>query len=798
MRGPAIVSNGNKQTNLLLTQLHQSSLQIKKQFALIQFSDELFTSYQLLFHNNPKSEDLMDFFAQGIPFVYFFHHILITENKKDAWDQLNRILSHPDIRALWDVLQDQNGNFSPNLASITMFSVTFESISLSALYETFLSLWSKTERQARGAFYTPSPLIRYILQGIHEILQTHFQMTLGISDPRVSLIDPSAGCLNFLRELLLMSNQFFPIDWASKSTMMYDLNATALFLGLLDILYLQLKINQKINVLPKLIQNNFLSKPVLSIPHSSVPIILGNPPYCGLSTNTDPGILQLIHDYFRCNGQPLAEKNPKWLQDDYVKFIRKAEADIVQHGNGIIAFVTNHAFLDNPTFRGMRAHLLHSFSEIYVLNLHGNRKKHERCPDGSKDENVFKIQQGVTIVFFILKPDISHRHLSSNLFYAELWGAKNDKLTWLQTHEFARTPWVALIPSSPLYLFIPIPESSDTPLSTVYPTNYMDFVPLHDIFYMNSPGIVTANDGFTIRPTPNEMWDHIQTIFQMSESEIRQKFSIHNAQDWQLEKALNDLHRDHQPDPSKVVPIHYRPFDRRYTYFTGKSAGFIGRPRTALMQTMLQIPGNYAFIAQKRKEFPKDYAHFFVVGEIAEHGLLSPKETCYIFPRFLLSDDGHATIRSNIRSEFRDRLSLLFQSGITDDEIFDFVYGLGCSAKFRRKYEFWLSQDFPRIPFPTTKIEFDRVAAIGQKLRGLHLFKTDPPGYYSIDQIDSIIENTPKELQFTIGGYRVLEYWLKKEKKSGRNQGDRVHFLRILNIIAETLSLQEQLDRGLK
>jgi predicted helicase len=127
-------------------------------------------------------------------------------------------------------------------------------------------------------------------------------------------------------------------------------------------------------------------------------VILGNPPYSGHSSNKGQWISEKIKDYY-----PPNEKNVKWLQDDYVKFIRFAQEKIDENGEGVVGFITNNSYLDNPTFRGMRQSLMKSFDEIYILNLHGNVMKNEKCPDGSKDENVFNIRQGVAVTFFIKK-----------------------------------------------------------------------------------------------------------------------------------------------------------------------------------------------------------------------------------------------------------------------------------------------------------------------------------------------------------------------------------------------------------
>ena len=141
----------------------------------------------------------------------------------------------------------------------------------------------------------------------------------------------------------------------------------------------------------------------------------------GISTpnNKSQWICEKIKDYY-----PPNEKNVKWLQDDYVKFIRFAQEKIDENGEGVVGFITNHAYLDNPTFRVMRKSLMESFDEIYILDLHGNAMKGEKCPDGSKDENVFDIRQGVAIAFFVKKRD---KEQECKVHYSVLCGLREEK-----------------------------------------------------------------------------------------------------------------------------------------------------------------------------------------------------------------------------------------------------------------------------------------------------------------------------------------------------------------------------------
>src|SRR5690606_13668388 len=196
-----------------------------------------------------------------------------------------------------------------------------------------------------------------------------------------------------------------------------------------------------------------------------VMVVLGNPPYSGHSPNTGDWITRLLRgedtltgrpteSYFEVDGEPLGEKNPKWLNDDYVKFVRMAQEQIARTGQGVLAFVTNHGFLDNPTFRGMRQSLMTAFDRLYVLDLHGNAKKKETAPGGGRDENVFDIMQGVAISVFVRLPE--HSVAAAEVYHADLWGALADKYDTLDAGDVTTTGWTRLDPRTPFYLFKPV------------------------------------------------------------------------------------------------------------------------------------------------------------------------------------------------------------------------------------------------------------------------------------------------------------------------------------------------------
>jgi len=409
-------------------------------------------------------------------------------------------------------------------------------------------------------------------------------------------------------------------------------------------------------------------------------VILGNPPYSGHSSNIGDWILGLIEDYKQVDGKPLGEKNPKWLQDDYVKFLRFAQWKIEQAGRGLVGMITNHGYLDNPTFRGMRQSLMRTFDDIYVLDLHGNSLKKESCPDGNPDQNVFDIRQGVAVAFFIKrggtqKNDAAVRH-------ADLWGTREPKYAWLSDHDLKHTDWVELKPGSPFYLFV----TRDNALEA----GYHRFFSVPELFPVNSVGIVTARDGLTIHWSPDEAWKTV-TVFSRMEPELaRQGYMLgKDAQDWKVALAQKDL-LDSGPTREKIVPVLYRPFDVRHTYYTGHSQGFICRPRPEVMRHML-AGENVALITPKQH---KDEFGALTTDAIGAHKSVAAYDINYYFPLYLYPSAHRGDLfahhepserRPNVNPALVQVLAEAYGRVPTPEEIFHYVYAVLYAPAYRVK-----------------------------------------------------------------------------------------------------------------
>lgn len=443
-------------------------------------------------------------------------------------------------------------------------------------YETFLAEYDPETREKRGVYYTPEPVVSYIVRSLNHILKKYFSRPEGLASQTETVLDPAAGTLTFLAEATKLAvSEFisrygegakadFIRDHILRNFYAFELMMAPYAVGHLKMSFLLEELGYRFQKDDrfKLYLTNTLEMEELA--QSSLPgmaslseeshlagkvkketpilAIMGNPPYSGHSANKGRWINELLkkgyilpdgqkdEGYYKVDGQPLGEKNPKWLQDDYVKFIRFAQWKIDQMGEGVIGFITNHSYLDNPSFRGMRQSLMRSFDEIYILDLHGNSLKKEKCPNGSKDENVFDIRQGVAIALFIKKKGAKQ---VSKVYHSELWGLREDKYRWLRENDITTTDWKEIYPKSEFYLFIPREE--------ILLKKYQKFLKINEIFPVNSVGIVTARDNLTIKWSPDEVWKTVVNFSKMDPELARQAYKLgEDAKDWKVELAQKD------------------------------------------------------------------------------------------------------------------------------------------------------------------------------------------------------------------------------------------------------------------
>ena len=449
-------------------------------------------------------------------------------------------------------------------------------------------------------------------------------------------------------------------------------------------------------------------------------VVMGNPPYAGMSANKGKWINNLLKKgysrsdgskddgYYTVDSKPLGEKNPKWLQDDYVKFIRFAQWKIDKSGEGIVGFITNHSYLDNPTFRGMRESLLDSFDRIYILNLHGNALKKEKCPDGSKDENVFDIRQGVSIVLFVKNSKFKDK----KVFYADLYGVREEKYLWLDRHIINNVKWQEIKPISPYYFFIP----KDISLLE----EYEKFWKITDIMPVNVLGFQTHRDHFAIDYNENVLHNRISDLRgnEYTDDEIRNIYNLKDSPGWKLSIARQQLRND-KDWQQHFIRCLYRPFDWRSCYF---STVVMDRPRRELINNVAK-KDNLCF-GIGRQVFQGPFRHSIVSSEPIEANATQPANGCAVFPLYLYpTKSKEERRRPNINPELFRKLCDLFEEEPAPEEIFYYIYAILHSLKYRNRYAEFLRRDFPRIKFVVDYDKFKQLSNLGKELADLHLMK---------------------------------------------------------------------------
>ena len=661
-------------------------------------------------------------------------------------------------------------------------------------YETFLAEYDPATREKRGVYYTPEPVVSYIVRSLHNVLKEHFKRADGLANESVTVLDPAAGTLTFLAEAAKLAVEEFVSKYGEggkenfiKEHILDNLYAFELMMapyavGHLKMSFLLEELGYKLleddrfklyltNTLEmeELVQTELPGMSSLSEEshlagkvkkEQPILVILGNPPYSGISANLSEKettitkgntyvtnyqiqedkvngyyklisqtkkarreikkkqktwIGELIEHYKIIDGQWLKEKNPKWLQDDYVKFIRFSQWKINQAGEGVLGFITNHSYLDNPTFRGMRQSLMSSFNELYILDLHGNSLKKEKCPDGSKDENVFDIQQGVAIALFIKRKG---ENKECKVYNSEIWGLRKKKNDWLLENDVKTTNWKKVSPKSEFYLFIPRDER--------LLESYEKYPKITEIFPLNSVGIVTARDNLTIKWTSYEILQTVLNFSKLDSELARLAYNLgEDVRDWKVELAQKDL-IDSGLDSNKIVPILYRPFDVRYTYYTGKSRGFHCMPRPGVMRHMMT--GENIALITSRMTKGETFKHAQVTKNIAEVICMSPKTSNngFVFPLYKkdLFNNSEEKRIPNISPKLFTVLSEVYKKEPTPEEIFYYIYAILYSNIYRTKYAEFLKLDFPRIPFIKEYQIFGKMAEHGRRLVDLHLLKS--------------------------------------------------------------------------
>lgn len=775
-----------------------------------------------------------------------FNHIAGPDlDDRIAWivDDLAQLLDEADMAA---VLQDF-GKRTKREDPVVHF------------YETFLKEYDPKMREMRGVYYTPEPVVSYIVRSVDYLLRERFNRSPGLADANTLMLDPAAGTGTFLYTAIKLihdrlAEQGQSGTWNDYVTrhllprlfgfelLMAPYAIAHLKLGLqLQELGYEFASDQRLgvyltNTLEEAIQRSetlfvqFIADEANAAARikndEPIMVVMGNPPYSGHSANKGEWIRRLVEDYKR--GYPELSKpaQAKWLQDDYVKFLRFGQWRIEHTGQGILAFVTNHTYLDSSTFQGMRQQLMNAFTDIYVLDLHGNTNKLERAPDGGVDRNVFDIRQGVAIGIFVKEEG---KDGPAKVHHADLWGEQDGKYRWLGEQGIETTEWTELSPSSPFFLFTP----QDTALLIEYDGGWA--VPR--IFSENgdaAPGIVTTQDEFAISWNADETEEKVERfILTRSEAEARGIWRLCSQSQWNYQRAKAELAKGGWRQ--QIRPILYRPFDVRSTVVDPNVAVHL---RARVTRHMLH-GANVALITSRMTK-GETFRHAQVTRHIAEVICMSSKTSnngflfpLYLYPsdqevasRLYRADDRRPNLNPELTAELEQRLGLTFvpdgrgdlQTAFGPEDVFHYVYAILHSPAYRSRYAQFLKIDFPRVPLTSDRRLFATLARKGAELVTLHLMESPAPGQVvatfpvgGTNEVEKVRYSEPKKRVWInkaqyfegmepevggvhVGGYQVCEKWLKGRKGRKLSYDDVSHYQKIVVALKETIRVMGEID----
>ena len=734
-------------------------------------------------------------------------------------------------------------------------------------YETFLAEYDPQRRVDRGVYYTPPQVISYIVRSVDSLLKTELNRPDGLADDNTLILDPATGTGGFLLTVLehiqaSVTQTYGTAEWQQyvnaelvKRLFGFELLVAPYTIAHLKLslflqaqgwraderlrVYLTNTLEQPAEMQPPLPFAEFITdeaNAALSVKRDEpLLVILGNPPYPQDSANPsqdNEGNLTflgtLIEDYTPTDGELLGIRDQKkFLQSDYVKFIRWAQWRIDRNGEGVIGYIVNNNFLDGVTFRRMRQSLIESFNTIYCFNLHGSSRIGEIVSDGETDENVFDIQQGVTILLCV--KDVNNSALTE-VYYADLWGPRSEKYNVLSETDVQTTEWCELLPTSPYYRFVP--QMLDQ--KALYEAGWK----VNDVFQSSSIGILTARDKLTIHWTAERVHETVTDFVSLSEDDAREKYGLRqDSQDWKVHLAQTDL-RNHPETEQYIIPIHYRPYDTRWTYYTGQSRGFHCAPRPLIMPHLQEE--NLALCTHRSLRSAITWQHVLVTDGITDGNYISNRDgPTHVFPLYLYPNPeelGLSTERSvNFKPAFLTALSEALElpqvapfnlpEGVSPEQILAYIYAVLHSPTYRERYYDFLKYDFPRIPLPEDIEQFRTLAALGQRLIACHLLKDEsrpkvaPTGRripsphrfegdgdgvvgrvrYMDDKVwinpNQYFTDVPVEVwEYEIGSYRVCEKWLKDRRGEVLRHEDVRRYRAILVAVAETLEVMREID----
>lgn len=781
----------------------------------------------------------------------FFDHIAGTDfddRLKPIVDELCQVFGNADVRALMQQIYKQDLWGAEQAAPDPVIH----------FYEDFLKEYDPIERKKLGAYYTPPAVVQFIVRTVDEILKRDFDLPQGLADTKkisitrdvqgkkvkdivhqVQVLDPATGTGTFLNEAIRLIRRSFTGQegrfgsYASED-LLPRLHGFELMMAPYTIAHLKLAATLResgakdfkdrigvylTNSLEKAERPDESLFGMLGLAQSlseegraaarikndtPIMVVIGNPPYAGESSNKEYS----GHDVYKVEpgtALKLKERNSKWINDDYVKFIRFAESLIEKTDEGIVGMITPHGYLDNPTFRGMRYHLMETFSEIYVLDLHGNSNKKERSPDGSKDENVFAIKQGVGILIGVRRK-VKRSGQLATVYRADSYGARRAKFDYLSEINLDTKHWQELAPRAPNYDWVLRDERALK--------GYGAGFSLNELFLTSSVGIVTARDAMSIQWTKADIEKVVKDFRELEPEALRTKYSLGNdVRDWKVSLAKEDVINN--IDTGVITPIAYRPFDTRWTFYTGNSKGFHCMPRGGIMNHY--IAGDNLGLLLTKGVRDTSYQHVFVTKSISEAIYLSGTTASNAMnaPLYLYAEDG--TRASNLNQAIVSRFAEKNGNVPTPEDIFDYVYAYLHSPSYRQKYNEFLKIDFPRVRYPNDNAQFNALVDLGRQLRKLHLLEstvvhtlttTYPEGGTNtvekvrrngnrvyINAVQYFGEVPDVAWSFYVGGYQPAQKWLKDRAERTLTSAEIENYQKIIAALTETDRLMLEIDK---
>lgn len=731
-------------------------------------------------------------------------------------------------------------------------------------YETFLSEYDPKLRKARGVWYTPQPVVNFIVRAVDEILKTEFDLPQGLADTsktkikvdvqgkkteqevhKVQILDPATGTGTFLAEVVKHIHKKFQGQqgiWSNyvETHLIPRLNGFELLMASYAMAHLKLYLlltetgykpstNQRFKVYltnsleeasdekPNLFMSQWLTDEAIQADNikreTPVMCVIGNPPYSISSSNKSNWIEKLIDDYKK----GLIEKSFNSLSDDYVKFIRFGQHFIEKNGEGILAYISNNSFIDGLIHRQMRKNILETFDNIYILDLHGDAKKKEVCNDGSPDQNVFDIMQGVSINIFV-KTTNNKKKTLGKVHHFDLQGKREFKYEFLKLNSISSIDWKLLDYKEPSYFF----TNKDFKGESEYVIGFK----VDELFSIYNNGIETGKDVLFYSSNKKELIQKIECVFENKEDAIK-KYNIRNTSSFPFEDKL----RNATIDLNKIRKISYRPFDISSCYY---DENLQRRPAFSTMRNMFK--SNYALLSPR--QFSGDFKHIFISTNPTDCNLTGTAKkfgSAPIFPLYIYPViSGQQTIEQTIErvpnlnqkivNQIAEKLSITFtnekestENTFAPIDILDYIYAVLHSPTYRSTYNEFLKIDFPRVPYPKDKDTFWQLVKLGGEIRQVHLLESPVvENYitqYPIDGNNVVgktkfqngkvyinetqyFDNVPQVAwDFYIGGYQPAQKWLKDRKDRKLEFDDILHYQKIIVALSETDRLMKEIDK---